>query len=98
LHAAQQGLARRIEHDAASPAFEKLEAKLLFQSANLLAHCAVREVQDLGRRAQVLDLGNGAERGQVLQGQAAHSGKHILPRWKEQVASKAAAGLLALPA
>ena len=52
--AAQQRLAGRVEHDAPAAPLEQLEAELLLEPADLLAHGAVREVQLLGRGAQVL--------------------------------------------
>ena len=64
LHAAQQRLAGRIEHDATPAALEQREAQTLLEAADLLAHRAVRQVQHVGGGAKVLELGNRAEGGE----------------------------------
>lgn len=73
LHAAEQRAPRGIERDPASPPLEQLETKLLFEPADLLAHRAVRQVEHIGRGAQVLQLGDGTECGQGVERQARHA-------------------------
>ncbi|CPM33851.1 Uncharacterised protein [Bordetella pertussis] len=76
LGGAQQRLPGGIEHQAARTAIEQREAQLGFQRADLLADGAVRQMQLQRRRAQVLQVGDDAEHGQDIQGQAARTGKH----------------------
>jgi hypothetical protein len=64
LHASQQRLSGRIEHDTTPAALEHCKAQLLLQHADLLAHRAVGQVQDLNRRAQLLEFGHRAKRGE----------------------------------
>ena len=49
-----QRLAGGVEHHAASAPLEQLEAQLPLESADLLAHGAVRQMQHIGCRTQVL--------------------------------------------
>ena len=79
LHAAQQDFAGGVEHHAASAPLEDIETQLLLQHADLLADCAMGDVQDFGSGAQVQQFGDGAKRGQGVQGQACHAGKYTLP-------------------
>ncbi len=72
LHAAQQDLTRRIQHDAASAALEQIEAELFLEHANLLADRAVRQMQRVGRGAQIEPLGDGTKRGQRVERKAGH--------------------------
>ena len=95
LHAAQQRLARGIEHDAPPAPLEQREAQLLLEAADLLAHRAVREVQRLGGGAQVLQPRGGTKGRQILQresGKTRHAGKHSRPRWEEMIDSVPAVG------
>jgi hypothetical protein len=64
--ALQQRFARGIEDDATTLPLEELESELLFETANLLAHRAVREMQDLGGRAEVLQLADHSKRRQSV--------------------------------
>ena len=72
LHAAQQRLTGGIEHDAPPAPIEELETQVLLEPADLLAHRAVRQMQRLGGRAQVLHFGDGAERGKRVEREAGH--------------------------
>ena len=63
LHAAQQRLSGRIEHDAAAAPLEEFESEARFETLDLLADGAVRQVQHFRRRAQVLRFGDGAKSG-----------------------------------
>ncbi|MNT56006.1 hypothetical protein D3C72_1932840 [compost metagenome] len=67
LHAAQQGGARGVQDDAPAGTFKQRKTDLLFQHLDLLADCAVRQVQAFGRGAQVLQLGDDAEGGEGIQ-------------------------------
>jgi hypothetical protein len=68
LHAAQQHRARGIEHDAASPPLEDLEAELFFEHANLLADRAMRDMQHVSRGAQVQQFGDGRKPAAYIEG------------------------------
>ena len=74
LHRRAQRGAGGVEREAAAAPLEELEAELLLEVAHLLAHCAVREVQLLGRGAQVFAACRGAEGGQGGERESAHGG------------------------
>ena len=76
LHAAQQRFSRSVDHHSTSPALEQLEPELFLQPTDLLADGAVREVQDIGGGAQILQLGHDAESGQRIQRQTHNTGKY----------------------
>lgn len=63
----KQRLTGGRERGAATVAVEELHAKLRLERADLLAHARLREVQPLGRAAEVQLLGHGHERGELAQ-------------------------------
>ena len=74
--APQQCFAGGVQHDAATLALEQPEAELRFETPDLLADRAVRDVQDRGGGAQVLQLGDCPKCGQRMQGEPRHAGKY----------------------
>ena len=56
LDRSKQRLAGTVQHDATARPIEQLEAELLLQQLDLLANCAVREMQFLGRRHEAAKL------------------------------------------
>jgi hypothetical protein len=75
LHTAQQGSAGGVQHHSPSPALEERVAQPRFQQTDLLADGAMRQMQRVRGRAQVLQRGDGTEYGEGVQRQAWHSGK-----------------------
>ncbi|MNV81327.1 hypothetical protein D3C71_1749870 [compost metagenome] len=69
MHAAQQRGARAVQDDAAPAALKQRKAQLFLQPLDLLADRAVRQVQPLSRRPQILQFGDGAEGRQGVQRQ-----------------------------
>src|SRR5262249_35610983 len=72
LHRAQQRGTGGVQHHAAATPVKQRKAQLLLQQLDLLADGAVRQVQFLGRGAQVGQRRHGAEGGQGVERQAAH--------------------------
>jgi len=99
LHAAQQRLAGRVQHDAPPTPLEQLEAEMLFQALDLLADRTVREVHHFRRGAQVLQLGNAAEGGKGVERQSGHGDYWSvqLTKWFEKIDSHPQTGWLTLP-
>jgi hypothetical protein len=67
VHRPLQCLPGGVQHQPPPLAREELEAQRGLQPADLLADGAVRQVQALGRGAQVRSLCRGAEGGEVVQ-------------------------------
>ena len=70
----EQRRAGRSQRDTAPVAFEELDAQLGLERAHLLAHARLREMQSLGRAAEVQLLGHGDERAQMPELHAAMIG------------------------
>ena len=77
LHRAQQRRPGCVEHHAAATPVKQGEPELLLQYPHLLTDGAVCQMQLLGRRAQIGQLGNSTERGQSLKRDTTHAGKYI---------------------
>jgi len=92
----QQRRACRVEHDASCAPVEQLEAELGLEQAQLLADRAVRQVQLVGRSAQVAGARDHAKARQRVQGNARH-GRHSLPTHAELVDSIGSGGQLSCP-